>query len=74
MTAREQIETMVRGRCERDRKDSFGCSRGSKRRSGLALSGNMTRQRDCGTRLSLNPMPDQPRQKPPPREGHGRDH
>jgi hypothetical protein len=26
-----------------------------------------------GTRLSLNPMPDQPRQKPPPREDHGRD-
>jgi hypothetical protein len=24
------------------------------------------------TRLSLNPMPDQPRQKPPPREGHDR--
>ena len=26
-----------------------------------------------GTRLSLNPMPDQPRQKPAPREGHGRE-
>ncbi len=23
------------------------------------------------SRLSLNHMPDQPRQKPPPREGHG---
>jgi hypothetical protein len=42
---------MVRGGCERDRKDSFDfvCSRGSYRRS-LALSGTMTRQRDCDLR------------------------
>jgi hypothetical protein len=47
-TARKQIETMVRGGCYRDGKDSldFVCSRGSNRRS-LALSANMTRQRDC---------------------------
>jgi hypothetical protein len=38
---------MVRGRCSRDGKDSYSfvCSRGSNRRS-LALSGNVSRQRD----------------------------
>ena len=42
-TAREQIETMVRGGCYRDGKDSFDFlrSRGSNRRS-FALSGNMS--------------------------------
>src|SRR5262249_27315783 len=47
-TAGKQIETMVRGGCYRDGKDSFDfiCSRGSNRRS-PALSGNMTPQRDC---------------------------
>src|SRR5262249_10716350 len=46
-TARKQIETMVRGGCYRDGKDSFDfvCSRGGNRRS-LALSGNMARQPD----------------------------
>src|SRR5262249_54146590 len=41
-TARKPIETMVRGGCYRDGKDSFDfvCSRGSNRRS-LALPGNM---------------------------------
>jgi hypothetical protein len=43
-TAQTQIVTMVRGRCWRDGKGSFVCSRGSSRGS-LALSGNMTGQR-----------------------------
>jgi hypothetical protein len=47
---------MVRGGCKRDHKDSFDfvCSRGSNRGS-LALSGNMTRQRDCDLRVSTRP-------------------
>jgi|GraSoiStandDraft_12_1057312.scaffolds.fasta_scaffold402415_1 hypothetical protein len=48
---------MVRGGCKRDHKDSFDfvCSRGSNRGS-LALSGNMTRQRDCDLRVSTRPQ------------------
>ena len=44
---REQIETIIRGNCKSDGKDSFNfvCSRSSNRRS-LALSGNMSRPRD----------------------------
>src|SRR5262249_59228131 len=52
-TAGKQIETMVRGGCQSDGKDSFDfvCSRGSNRRR-LVLSGNMTRQRDCDLRVN----------------------
>jgi hypothetical protein len=49
-------ETLVRGRCSRDRKDSYSfvCSRGSDRGS-LALSGHMTSQVDCeSVRLSFD--------------------
>ena len=42
---------MVRGACYRDGKDSFVCSRGSNRRS-PALSGNISRQRDCDLRIN----------------------
>jgi hypothetical protein len=54
-TAREQTGIMVRGGCYRDGKDNFDfvCSRGSNRRS-LALSGNMTRQRDCDLRVQMS--------------------
>src|SRR5262249_4535753 len=52
-TAGKQIETMVRGGCYRDGKDSFdfAWSRGSNRRS-LALSGKMAPQRDCNLRVN----------------------
>jgi hypothetical protein len=43
-TARKQTHAVVRGRCQRDGKDSFVCSRGSGRGGpDQALSGSMTR-------------------------------